>query len=106
MNFQWFNEIRDATKSFYEIIKGTNVAKLSSWLECYQNTGIAKLKTFIIELRLDIKAVENTNIYQVSNGIAEGFVNKLKTIKRMLYGRASLELLKQKLYLTGYSFFN
>lgn len=58
MNLQWFNEIRDATKSFYEIIKGTNVAKLSSWLECYQNTGIAKLKTFIIELRLDIKAVE------------------------------------------------
>jgi len=106
MSLQWFNEIRDAAKSFYEIIKGSNVAKLSSWLERYQNTGIAKLKTFIIGIRLDIKAVENAIIYPISNGIVEGFVNKLKTIKRMLYGRASLELLKRKMYLTGNSFFN
>ena len=106
MNLQWFNEIRDAAKSFYEIIKGSNVAKLSSWLKYYQNTEIAKLKTFVIGIRLDIKAVENAIIYPISNGIVEGFVNKLKTIKRMLYGRASLELLKRKMYLTGNSFFN
>ena len=105
-NLQWFIEIRNAAKSFYEIIKGSNVDNLHSWLECYKNTGIAKLKTFIIGIKLDIKAVENAIVYPISNGIVEGFVNKLKTIKRLLYGRASLELLNRKMYLTDNYFFN
>lgn len=33
----------------------------------------------------------------VTNGITEGFVNKLKVVKRIMYGKASIGLLKNKL---------
>jgi len=47
--------------------------------------------------------VKNAIDYTQSNGIIEGLVNKLKTIKRMMYGRAGLELLKRKMVLTNKS---
>ena len=53
--------------------------------------------TFIRGVKLDYKAVKNTIIYNVTNGITEGFVNKLKIVKRIMYGKASIELLKNKL---------
>ncbi len=46
---------------------------------------------------MDIKAVRNAMIYPVSTGITEGFANKLKTIKRVMYGKAKLPLLKIKM---------
>lgn len=36
---------------------------------------------------------------QYNNGLAEGSVNKLKVIKRIMYGRNSFELLKAKVLL-------
>lgn len=54
------------------------------------------LKTFITGIRMDYNAVKNTIKYNVTNGITEGFVNKLKVVKRVMYGRAGLELLKRK----------
>lgn len=40
-----------------------------------------------------------------SNGVVEGYVNKLKTIKRTLYGRASINLLECKMYLNDHHSF-
>ena len=37
---------------------------------------------------MDYKAVRNTIKYNITNGITEGFVNKLKVVKRVMYGRA------------------
>ena len=68
------------------------------------NTTIKKLETFIKGIILDEKAVKNAIDYTQSNGIVEGLVNKLKTIKRTMYGRAGLELLKRKMVLTNKSF--
>lgn len=103
MTFDWFQEIYNAAKSFYQIIMGTDSNKLTGWISQYQNTTIAKLKTFIKGIVLDRKAVQNAITYNTSNGIVEGFVNKLKTIKRIMYGRASLDLLKRKMILTNKS---
>ncbi|MFR0756030.1 MAG: transposase [Hominisplanchenecus sp.] len=41
-------------------------------------------------------AVKNGIIYSYNNGLAEGSVNKIKVIKRVMYGRNSFELLKAK----------
>lgn len=38
------------------------------------------------------KAVKNTIKLDINNGITEGYVNKLKTIKRYMYGKAGIEL--------------
>ena len=39
---------------------------------------------------------------QYNNGLAEGSVNKIKVIKRVMYGRNSFELLKAKVLLNEY----
>ena len=50
----------------------------------------------------DLDAVTNSVKHKETNGLAEGKINKLKTTKRMLYGRASSELLKSRLFLSDY----
>ena len=35
--------------------------------------------------------------HRYTNGLAEGFVNKLKTIKRSMYGKASFQTLRRKI---------
>ena len=53
---------------------------------------------------MDIKAVKNALINTVSNGITEGYVNKLKMIKRVMYGKAKLPLLKIKMVMPPWIF--
>ena len=57
------------------------------------------MPTFIIGIKRDYQAVRNTIRLNITNGITEGFVNKLKVVKRSMYGRAGLELMKNKLVL-------
>lgn len=104
MGLKWFESLYKAAESFYKVIMGNKAELLDQWIEEHRNTTLSKLRTFIIGIKLDIKAVRNAIIYPVSNGIVEGFVNKLKAIKRIMYGRASLELLKRKMIFTNKSF--
>ena len=61
---------------------------------------LAGLKTFARGLLRDIKAVENGIHMPWSNGAVEGHVNRIKSIKRQMYGRASFELLRNKVILS------
>ena len=71
--------------------------ELVRWMKKHWNTSISSLKTFIIGIKRDFQAVRNTIRLNITNGITEGFVNKLKVMKRSMYGKAGLELLKNKL---------
>ncbi|WP_077706697.1 transposase [Virgibacillus dokdonensis] len=51
-------------------------------------------KGFVTKLLSDFTSNLHACIYKESNGFVEGNVNRLKTIKRMMYGRASFELLR------------
>lgn len=64
-----------------------------------------ELRSLIYGINIDIKAIKNAIIYDISNGIVEGFVNKLKAVKRMMYGRASINLLRNKMVF-GNLYFN
>ena len=46
---------------------------------------------------IDIQAVRNAVIERWSNGQTEGQVNRLKTFKRAMFGRANTELLRARL---------
>ena len=61
---------------------------------------LAGLKTFARGLLRDIEAVENGINMHWSNGAVEGHVNRIKSIKRQMYGRASFELLRKKVILS------
>jgi transposase len=52
---------------------------------------------FARTLLRDIDAVRNTIELPWSNGQAEGQINRLKTLKRAIYGRAGLELLRARM---------
>ncbi len=104
LNLKWFNEIYNAAESFYAVIKGDNVAALKAWISTYEESTITKLKTFVYGIKMDLKAVSNSIKYKVSNGIVEGYVNKLKEVKRTMYGRAHIKLLKRKMVMTNILF--
>lgn len=104
LNLKWFNDIYFAAESFYAVIRGDDVAALDTWISTYENSAIAKLKTFVYGIKMDMKAVTNSIKYNVSNGIVEGYVNKLKEVKRTMYGRAHIKLLKRKMVMTNILF--
>lgn len=86
-----------ATERFCQVIKGKETTELIRWMRCHWKTSIASLKTFILGIMRDFQAVRNTIKLDITNGITEGYVNKLKTIKRNMYGKAGIELLKNKI---------
>ena len=61
---------------------------------------LSGLKTFARGMLRDIKAVENGINMSWSNGAVEGHVNRIKSIKRQMYGRASFDLLRKKVILS------
>lgn len=48
-------------------------------------------------LRSNLQAIKNAFLLPYNNGLLEGHVNRLKTIKRMTYGRAGLKLLEKRI---------
>jgi len=70
--------------------------KLKEWYEKANSCQIKALENFACGIKEDWAAVENGVTYQWSNGQVEGQVNRLKMLKRQMYGRASHELLKKR----------
>jgi len=72
------------------------------WIEFVKRSKykLSGLKTFARGLYRDIDAVENGIKMHWSNGATEGHVNRIKSIKRQMYGRASFDLLRKKVILS------
>lgn len=85
-----------AVKSFREILKSKGESKLENWLTEVKRYNIRELNTFVRGIERDIEAVKNGIRSEFSNGIIEGVINKIKVIKRIMYGRCSFELLSVK----------
>jgi hypothetical protein len=58
----WFREMYDATGEFYAVITGSNTTELIRWMKRFWKTSITTLKTFIIGIMKDFKAVRNSPI--------------------------------------------
>lgn len=54
------------------------------------------MNSFILGLERDIEAVQRAITYDYHNGLAEGSVNQVKVIKRIMYGRCSFSTLRHK----------
>lgn len=70
--------------------------QLRSWMEAAVKSGIAEMQSFVVGIEQDFEAVEAALRLPWSQGQTEGKVNKLKTLKRQMYGRASFALLRQR----------
>jgi len=73
------------------------VTALHQWMARARASGITLIQHFEAQLQRDILAVEAAVTERWSNGPVEGQVNRLKTIKRQMYGRAGVELLRARL---------
>ena len=65
-------------------------------MEKAKKFGVPELKAFAIKLGQDKEAVLAAMILPYSQGQTEGRVNKLKLIKRSMYGRGKFDLLRQR----------
>ena len=86
-------------QDFRTMVTQRQVSVLSRWLKEVQESGIPELKSFVSGIYRDYHAVRAALATQHSNGQTEGKVNKLKCIKRQMYGRANFDLLRQRMLL-------
>ena len=83
-------------QQFMSIIGERNGALLDSWLADAHASGVRELKQFAKSLRRDYAAVRAALDTPWSTGQVEGQINRLKLVKRTMYGRGSFELLRQR----------
>ena len=70
--------------------------ELPHWIEKTKKLNIREMIRFILGLERDLEAIQNAIIYDYNNGLAEGSINKVKVIKRIMYGRCSFSTLRSK----------
>jgi len=70
--------------------------QLQEWTERAKASGIAELKAFAVKLLQDTEAVVAAMTLPYSQGQTEGRINKLKLVKRSMYGRGNFDLLRQR----------
>jgi transposase len=91
------SQIYDNMKSFKEILFSKKTEDLDFWIEEAGLLNLEEVNSFINGINRDIDAVKNAIKYEYNNGLAEGSVNKIKLIKRIMYGRCGFTLLKNKI---------
>ena len=72
---------------------------LEPWMNAATATGEPALRSFVTGLRADQDAVANGLSLPWSSGAVEGHVNRIKMLKRQMYGRASPDLLRRRVLL-------
>jgi transposase len=79
---------------FRQVFKDRTPDGLTAWMEKVAASGLKEFKDFVTSLRRDEAAVRAAVTSLWSTGQVEGQINRLKVIKRQMFGRAKLDLLK------------
>lgn len=95
---QFLKEIKKLKKCFNK----NNEKAFEKIMKKWSKSDISILKTYTRGIYDDFDAVKNAVKINLTNGIAEGKINKIKTIKRVCYGRANFDLLTARLFLSDY----
>lgn len=91
--------IRDLARGFAELVRTRGGTRLPSWVEQAEQSTIAEIRSFATGLRKDWDAVTAGLTLPWSSGAVEGAVNRIKMLKRQMYGRANLDLLRRRILL-------
>jgi transposase len=83
-------------QEFLAGVRGRDATVLDAWLGAAEQSGVPELSGFALGLRRDRAAVEAALQLPWSQGQTEGQINRLKMIKRQMYDRANLDLLRQR----------
>lgn len=88
-------------QGFIELVRQRLPEELDGWLAKAANSSIKVFQTFAKGLKEDYDAVKIALTLDVSNGPVEGLNNRLKMLKRQMFGRAGLDLLAKRFILTS-----
>ena len=84
-------------QEFGEMVREHKSEALEDWIERVSAAeGVVELCRFVEGLKDDLLAVKAALSLPWSNGQTEGQVNRLKLIKRQMFGRANFDLLRQR----------
>jgi len=83
-------------QSFLAMVRERQADVLDLWLADAEESGIKELRNLAQSLRRDQAAVQMALSSPWSNGQTEGHVNRLKMIKRTMFGRAGFDLLRNR----------
>ena len=88
--------IVDLADDFLKLLRQRQANAFDDWLNKIEKSSIKPSQTFAKGLIEDYAAVKASMSSEWSNGPVEGLNNKLKMLKRQMYGRASLDLLEKR----------
>lgn len=86
----------DLARRFTTMVQRQEADLLDPWLSSCAESGLSALVTFGEGLQRDYAAVHAALELPWSSGQAEGQINRLKMLKRHMYGRASFDLLRSR----------
>jgi len=78
---------------FHRMLHERKAHQFSGWLQACQASNIPEFVNLALGMKKDQKAIQTALSSEWSNGQTEGQVNRLKLLKRQMYGRASFDLL-------------
>jgi transposase len=85
---------RQLAHDFQRLVRKRQSKSFNRWLEVCKRSKIPELANLAAGLRQDYSAVKAALTLEWSNGQTEGQVNRLKLLKRQMYGRAGFDLLR------------
>ncbi|MGJ7512252.1 transposase [Variovorax sp. GT1P44] len=91
---RWVAEVRSLAREFLGLMHRRRLREFDRWLERLSKYGAPEMRSFAKSLRDDLAAVRAAFMLPWSDGQTKGHVNRLKYLKRQMYGRASIELLR------------
>ncbi len=89
-------KIQEMGRQFRAMIREQLAPNFDEWMEAGQKSGIKELANFVKGIKQDQAAVKAALKFEWSQGQVEGQVNRLKMLKRQMYGRAKFDLLKAR----------
>ena len=91
--------LREHIAAFADLMTQRRGRHLEQWITAADASGLPELRSFITGLRRDQDAVTAGLTLPYSSGVVEGHVNRIKMLKRQMYGRASPDLLRRRILL-------
>jgi len=85
-----------AVDAFGRMLRARQGGRLDSWLQAVAAHGTPEVQRFAQGIQADYAAVQAGLTEIWSQGQVEGQVQRLKVLKRQMYGRASFALLRQR----------
>jgi Transposase len=89
--------MRSLAMRFRGLLRDSDADALDHWIRDAMGCGIHTMQKFAVKLSHDISTVRNAICEPWSNGQTEGQINRLKMLKRGMYGRASVALLRARM---------